>query len=394
MDKKLQFPADFNFKCTGCGRCCKDWTIHVDRNTYEKISGSDFYLQLKKELGQGELFVEDREDKTLSTIRREDGSCVFLDKEGLCIIHREKGYDWKPLGCRQYPFKLRPTPEGIFAGVSFYCDSCRENSGVPLAEYARDIELWLHEHNYRAIEDKGILLDDTIVIDWAGYRVLEDFVTLCLDSHEDMEEALWNALARVCLVVLMARKEARREITSSQVESLLARALKLPLQRDDIFRQLTLFYTLTVVGVLESSSPEEAREVTEAALQGRIIKSGSLGKDVDMVNFGPYFMGNPSPWKIPHLKRFLSHLLFRKFLVGEDQVLYKLAALMTALGLVEFYLYLAPYERGAESPELEDLYFAYSIVEKGFSAHSRIMVPFFRIFAEGWVEQLQMLEKK
>jgi len=143
-----------------------------------------------------------------------------------------------------------------------------------------------------------------------------------------------------------------------------------------------------VAGVLESSTPEGTRANTEAILEGGVLRSEVFGHEISMADFSRYFRENPCPWKIPHIRRYIEHLLFRKQLLGSEPVLCNLAALFTAYGLLELYLYLSAYQSGKASPEMEDLYFAYGLVEKGFAAHTRTMVPFFRIFAEGFLKLL------
>jgi hypothetical protein len=55
---------------------------------------------------------------------RDDGSCVFFDRTSrLCDIHRQKGHDWLPASCQQFPRVSLLDPRGTFVTLSHYCPS-------------------------------------------------------------------------------------------------------------------------------------------------------------------------------------------------------------------------------------------------------------------------------
>ena len=390
MKETIILPEGFNFECMGCGACCRDWTIHVDRGTYEKLTDTELYDTMRTAPG-GPLPFQEEPDGSIITGRTPDGSCVFLDGKTRCSIHGKVGYREKPLGCRQFPFKLKLTPDGVYAGVSFYCKSCRENSGKPLEHYRREIEAWLEEYAYSRTGDLPLFLDEGLLIDWKAYTKVEDLVKESLEKFTDCEEAVWDALVRVSLLTIIAKRRSLEKLSAEDITRIAGEAGKIPVERDDTFRQLGMFYTLIVIGVLESSTQEEARQITDAAIGGGVFNSKTFNRDISMAGFSPYYLGNPCEWKHRLIKRFINHLVFRKFLAGSEPVLFNLSALFTAYGLVEFYLYLGAYQEGRKSPEEKDLHFAYGLVEKGFSAHTMIMNPFFKLFAQGFKEQLQIL---
>lgn len=63
-----------------------------------------------------------------------DGSCVFLDPNGLCRIHGKFGEPAKPLACRIYPYAFHPAGRSISVGLRFSCPSVVMNLGKPVAE--------------------------------------------------------------------------------------------------------------------------------------------------------------------------------------------------------------------------------------------------------------------
>lgn len=107
-----------DFKCDGavCGaRCCRDWRIVVDDETYEK------YLQLDDLAREGVLrnldWVEDeRSDVDVMILKfREDGVCNFLDeKDCLCKLQKLHGEDYLTAICQSYPRVTYTLDDEIF----------------------------------------------------------------------------------------------------------------------------------------------------------------------------------------------------------------------------------------------------------------------------------------
>lgn len=387
-EPRLIFPEDFNFSCIGCGRCCIDWNIHVERKAYERIISTSLFTSLKQELNGKSPFCEDQTEGTISTLRRSDGTCIFLTTEILCTIHKDVGYEAKPLGCRQFPFKLRFTPDGIFVGLSLYCESCQKNTGRPVETYRDEIISWLGEFDYGQMLDDWIPLNQKLSMSWNAYKMLENMLTYSISDVSNIEEELLTFLVRSCLLVISFHQKGLTRLADEDVKREIEAIWRRPLVKDGIFNQLGLFYTMAIAGTIESYTGENARANTEAAMNGGILKSATFGKDIPMDRFFPYCQENPCLWRFPFIHRYISHLVFRKFLLGPEPILYNIAALFTSYGLLEFYMYLSAYQREKVTPEIEDMYFAYCIVEKSFSGHTRLMLPFFKTFADGFIEQL------
>ena len=74
-------------------------------------------------------------NKTYSLAKRKDGTCVFLDKQGLCRIHAEFGFDAKPLVCRMAPLQLVPMDTFAYLTARRYCPQAAAGKGHPIAEH-------------------------------------------------------------------------------------------------------------------------------------------------------------------------------------------------------------------------------------------------------------------
>lgn len=95
-----------DFHCDGkkCGaRCCRDWRIVVDEDTYDK------YFELKaaqrEEIFQHTEWVEDeRENVDILVLKlRENGVCSLLNEDCLCSLQKNHGEDFLTAICQSFP---------------------------------------------------------------------------------------------------------------------------------------------------------------------------------------------------------------------------------------------------------------------------------------------------
>ena len=391
MNRKLIYPEGFNFSCTGCGRCCRDWNVHVDRGCYEKVKDSLLFARLRKEEGEDPV-REDPEEASLSTVRK-NGACIFLDSQSRCMIQNEIGYEAKPLACRQFPVILKPTPDGVFVGVSFYCPSCHMNTGLPLSHVGEGVEGWLKEYNYAEITDQSLELMEGLRFRWEDYLALEDFTRHSLERGSFSEKALRQVLIAMAAIILSGQAFDFSRSPAGSFGDLLKPAYAVDYGNNELFEELCLFFTFAVVGVMESDSPAGAKAVTEAAMGGTPFTSLTFGKEIDMPLFAPFYVNHPLAWKEEAIGRYIEHLLFRKYLAGPEPVFHRLAVLDIVYNLVDFYLYMSAFQDDKREPVPDDLYRAFAIIEKGFTAHTRTMVPFFKAFAGGFLDLLDKIRR-
>lgn len=66
--------------------------------------------------------------------QRPDGSCVFLMEDGLCRIHKELGFDAKPLVCRMFPLQIVPRDHSAVVTIRRACPSAAADLGQTVEE--------------------------------------------------------------------------------------------------------------------------------------------------------------------------------------------------------------------------------------------------------------------
>ncbi len=117
--------ADQRWSCHSCTRCCRDLVVHLFDQDRKKIDRQGWQDELPiapyVRLGRGWVLN-----------KREDGSCVFLDEDGLCAIHAKHGADAKPFACRLYPFSVRLVRHGWQTSLRLDCPSAAASQGEPL----------------------------------------------------------------------------------------------------------------------------------------------------------------------------------------------------------------------------------------------------------------------
>ncbi len=82
------------------------------------------------------IMVSNRSSKkSYRLAQRLDGSCVFLNDNGLCRIHSELGYEAKPTICRVFPLQLVPRNGTVALTIRRACPSSAADKGLALKEH-------------------------------------------------------------------------------------------------------------------------------------------------------------------------------------------------------------------------------------------------------------------
>ena len=139
----IEIPRYLRYDCLRCEQCCRrGWPIGLAHADYDRLKTRD-WGQLDPQLADRRLFVV--EGHRARTALCDDGSCVFLDEDNLCIIHKRLGYQTKPLGCRLYPFTITRTPSGNYVGVRFSCRAVAQLHGRQLTDHRKELSSFCKE---------------------------------------------------------------------------------------------------------------------------------------------------------------------------------------------------------------------------------------------------------
>ena len=130
-----------NFSCGSCTACCNQpWRTLVEKDKVPAIEAHDFsaYPQLA-----GKTFYYESKQVPpgyFELAKGEGNKCLFLDTDGLCIIHKELGEPAKPHMCRQFPLIPSHTPTDDRVSANYGCPAIQQRSGTPITEQADEIK--------------------------------------------------------------------------------------------------------------------------------------------------------------------------------------------------------------------------------------------------------------
>ncbi len=170
------------YDCLQCGKSCsKQWRILVDPDSKERLESTEIY-QLAVRNGYSPLRQVDEPEGwhelygTGQPQRVEDSSsnCHFFENR-LCQVHSSAGPEMKPRVCQQFPFLPLETPAGIFIGLSFRCTAVQENYGGGLESHRDQLERLVSGSSYRKVGFGAIPLSSSgPTCDWEEYLSLEN----------------------------------------------------------------------------------------------------------------------------------------------------------------------------------------------------------------------------
>lgn len=127
------FDPDIRYGCVRCGKSCShDWDIWVHRDLPALVEPHLPALGLSIP----SAFVREESRVRLA---RDGHGCRFL-QDRLCALHCHLGVAYKPDFCRQYPWFLIDTPDGLRVSASYTCTAVLQAAGPPLSEQRVEIE--------------------------------------------------------------------------------------------------------------------------------------------------------------------------------------------------------------------------------------------------------------
>ncbi|MEW5820744.1 MAG: hypothetical protein AB1782_11175 [Cyanobacteriota bacterium] len=147
---KIIYDKKQKFSCSNCPDiCCKSFSIKVDKSYRNRLIELEEIKEILKSKNK-EFHKTDNNNYYLpSEYVSCENRCIFLHNEKHCIIHRNYGYENKPLDCMTYPFSLYlDANENVHIEVSYKCKSIIENYGANLEDIKDQITSQLINKEY------------------------------------------------------------------------------------------------------------------------------------------------------------------------------------------------------------------------------------------------------
>ena len=126
-------PMVERWSCHQCGVCCRGSVVPLSADDVARLQAQK-WEDRPEFRGRPVMVRQAWLGHEYRLAQRPDGSCVFLDSDGLCKIHKELGFDAKPLVCRMFPLQVVPRDGVAILTIRRACPSAAADKGRPVAE--------------------------------------------------------------------------------------------------------------------------------------------------------------------------------------------------------------------------------------------------------------------
>jgi lysine-N-methylase len=130
-------PIVERWDCHQCGVCCRGSIVPLNEADVVRLREQKWHE--RPEFADRSTTVPLGDSRGRQQLAKNaDGSCVFLQPDGLCWIHKELGFHAKPLICRTFPLQLIPREKDAILTIRRACPSAAGDKGRELVEYLDD----------------------------------------------------------------------------------------------------------------------------------------------------------------------------------------------------------------------------------------------------------------
>jgi len=197
--------ASVRFACGNCTACCdQPWNTLIESDKARALDEHDFsaYPQLA---GRGPYYDTDSDREGFFRLAKGDGTrCLFLDTDGLCIIHKELGPKAKPRMCRQFPYLAAHTWMDDRVSASYGCPSVQGQQGPPLTAQAEAVAAVVPQSKRKPKPDAPVPLDASCSLTQAENEALFERALALFDDQREMD--IWARFGEL-LALLVAVRE-------------------------------------------------------------------------------------------------------------------------------------------------------------------------------------------
>jgi lysine-N-methylase len=210
-------PTVERWDCHQCGICCRGSIVPLSDEDLERLA-SQQWSEREDLRGTPVVTREHWLGRDYRLAHRPDGSCVFLLPDGLCRIHKELGFDAKPLVCRMFPLQVVPRDGVAMLTLRRACPSAAADRGRPLAEQLDFAQKLAHERGLTDQEVSPPPLKPGEQRDWKAARRLLDSL------HRQLTDERFPPVRRLVHALITCRllEQAKtRQLSDKQLGELI-----------------------------------------------------------------------------------------------------------------------------------------------------------------------------
>jgi len=162
-----------HWTCRGCGKCCRGNLVPLQEDDLQRLQ-SQKWKQHPDFTHQPVINRKGWFSPHHTLAQRTDGTCVFLDKDGLCRIHKEFGFDEKPLVCRMYPLQIVPLEKTAILTLRRSCPAATSGEGAMLKEYLAEAHRYVQIRPKLAETASPPAVVNNQFLPWPGVTMIAD----------------------------------------------------------------------------------------------------------------------------------------------------------------------------------------------------------------------------
>lgn len=197
---------DEKWDCHQCGFCCRGSLIPLSDTDVARLKSQKWDEQ--PEYRNRRIMLANGTSATSRLAHRSDGSCIFLQDDGLCRIHAKFGKEAKPTVCQTFPLQLIPHEKQVVLTLRRACPSAAADLGSATSNQLPFIKALVRDRHLKAEAITPPLLKTGEARDWKTIRVvLESVGGLLQDQRYPPVRRLVHALQ---FAHLMSAAKTRR----------------------------------------------------------------------------------------------------------------------------------------------------------------------------------------
>jgi lysine-N-methylase len=199
----ITLSASERWDCHQCGVCCRGSIVPLRDEDLRKLAEQKWEEHPDYRGARVTAALSFSGKRQLA--KRADGSCVFLMEDGLCRIHKEFGFEAKPLVCRMFPLQLVPHEKQAVLTIRRACPSAAADKGRELTEHLSEVRAYAAEGGLTEHAAAAPAIKSGEPADWKRARiVLEPLRRITADERYPLIRRLVHGL-EFCRLIEQAR---------------------------------------------------------------------------------------------------------------------------------------------------------------------------------------------
>lgn len=169
----ISLKSDEHWDCHQCGVCCHGSIVPLSLEDAERLQSQQWGSE--PDFDNTPLTVRHRTAaSSLRLAHRDDGTCVFLNENGLCRIHAKFGAEAKPRVCQTFPLQLVPREKHAVLTIRRACPSAAAELGDKVASRLPDIKKLVRNGQLKAEATNPPLLKTNQPRPWQTIQAVLD----------------------------------------------------------------------------------------------------------------------------------------------------------------------------------------------------------------------------